>query len=92
MITHVVLFKLMPEHKDEATRCRDLLMALPATITQIKHYEIGLNMVESPRAYDFALISKFESLPDLEAYQVHADHQVIVPMMESIISVDYENE
>jgi quinol monooxygenase YgiN len=95
MLTHVVLFKLRPEHKHEAPRCRDLLLALPPQIDEIRHYEVGLNVIESDRAYDFALYSKFDSIAAMQTYQVHPAHQavvqVIVPLMASVIAVDYES-
>ncbi len=96
MITHVVLFKLKPEHRDEAAHCRDLLATLPPRIEQIKFYELGLNMIESDRAYDLSLYSKFDSLETLEIYQKHPEHQAVVhqitPHMASIVAVDYESE
>lgn len=95
MLTHVVLLKLKPEYAHEAAHCCDLLLELPGKIAEIRHYEVGLNMVESDRAYDIAIYSRFDDLDGMQAYQVHPDHQIVVaaiaPLMQSIIAVDYES-
>jgi hypothetical protein len=68
MITHIVFFKLRDEHRDKTTTLRDKLMALPDKIPAIKHYEVGINMIESDRNYDIGLISRFDSMADLKTY------------------------
>jgi hypothetical protein len=95
MLTHLVMFKLKAEHQNQADYCRNLLLTLPGQIETIRHYEIGINILPSARAYDFALYSRFDSLAAMESYQVHPAHvavgQQIVPLCDSIISVDYED-
>lgn len=95
MITHVVMFQFKPDQKDRAPELEQALMALPATIEQIQHYEVGLNIIESARACDMVLISKFESLDDLQTYQAHPDHQDVLKLVreitESIHAVDYDS-
>lgn len=94
MITHVVMMKLTDKSPDVTGRVRDSLMALPAKIAQIRHYEVGINAVESARAYDIVLISKFDSLEDLAIYNDHAEHQAalvyIRSVLEGVAAVDYE--
>lgn len=55
MITHIVLFKLKEADPQIAAEMRRRLLELPARIPEIRHFEVGLNVVESPRAYDVAL-------------------------------------
>ena len=74
MITHVVMFKVKDPVAELTAEIKARLMALPPKIEQIKHYEVGINIVESARAYDLVLISKFDDLEALRAYQVHPAH------------------
>jgi antibiotic biosynthesis monooxygenase (ABM) superfamily enzyme len=96
MITHVVMFKLAQPDPATATEIRDRLMALPAKIPQIKGYEVGVNVVEADRNYDVVLVSRFDNLDDLAAYNDHPDHQEVVAFIRSVISgsvaVDYESD
>lgn len=95
MITHVVFFKLAEPSKETAQTIKTKLMTLPAKIPQIKHYEVGINIIESERNYDLVLISKFDTLEDLNTYQVHPDHQEVVTYIKSVASsipaVDYDS-
>ena len=51
-------------------------------------------MLRTDRSYDLALVAKFDTLEDLNAYQIHPLHQEVVKYMmsvrESIVAVDYE--
>ena len=93
MITHIVFFKF----KDAAniTITRDKLLALKNKIPQLRHLEVGVDVIRSERSYDLALVSKFDNLDDLQAYQIHPDHQEVVKFLadvkESIVAVDYES-
>lgn len=95
MITHVVFFKFADPTPETAQTTKTRLLALPAQIPQIKHYEVGINILESPRNYDLVLISKFDSLDELSAYQVHPVHQEFVTYIKSVTSsifaVDYDS-
>lgn len=95
MITHIVLMKLKDKSPEVSGKIRELLMALPAQIPEIKHYEVGVNVVESARAYDVGLVSRFESLADLDVYSNHPAHlealQYIRSVLESAAVVDYES-
>jgi heme-degrading monooxygenase HmoA len=99
MIKHIVLFKLLEKaegvgRKENAEQIKRLLDGLPSKIPEIKGYEVGINIFESERAYDIALISVFESKEDLEKYIAHPEHQKAVEFIkvrrQSGISVDYE--
>ncbi|GJM73796.1 hypothetical protein HMSSN036_60120 [Paenibacillus macerans] len=51
-------------------------------------------MVRSQRSYDIALIATFDSLEDLEGYQVHPEHKKVIEhitqVRESQVAVDFE--
>jgi hypothetical protein len=51
--------------------------------------------LHSERSYDIALVTKFDSMDDLQAYQVHPVHKKVIEHMtlvrEASVSVDYES-
>lgn len=95
MITHVVLFKFRDNRHEELKKTRDVLLALKGKIPQIRSIEVGMDVLRSQRSYDIALIAKFDNLADLNAYQVHPAHKVVVEYInerrESTVVVDYES-
>ncbi len=91
MITHIVLFKLIDRHN--AQKARDVLLGMKGRIPQLRHIEAGIDVLHSERSYDLALVTKFDSLEDLKAYQAHPVHIEVLKYMtsvrESSITVDY---
>jgi hypothetical protein len=95
MLTHVVMFRLIDRTTDNAQELRRRLMTLPALIPQIKHMEVGVNVVPSDRAYDVVLFQRFDSLVEMQAYQSHPDHLDVLTYIKSVIAgsvaVDYDS-
>jgi hypothetical protein len=95
MLTHVVLFKFKSRDPQVVAEARDKLRALPAQIDLIKGYEVGVNIIASARAYDLALVSRFETVETLRAYQEHPAHVPVSVWMneqcESIVAADYQD-
>ena len=95
MLTHVVFFKLNERTLESAHKLREALLSMTGRIPQIKHMEVGVNVVSSERAYDVALFQRFDSLHDLQEYQAHPDHQEVLKYIHAVtasrVSVDYES-
>jgi hypothetical protein len=95
MLTHIVFFKLNDRTPENAEKLREVLQSMIGQIPQIKHMEVGVNIVPSERAYDVALYQHFDALPDLQAYQAHPNHQDVLKYILSVtasrVSVDYES-
>lgn len=95
MVTHVVLFRLKDRSRKNMERTRDVLMTLKDRIPFVRSFEVGADVIRSDRSYDIALISRFDSIEDLEAYRVHPEHvnvvDYIAQVKESSIAVDYES-
>jgi len=93
MITHVVLFKL--KNPSDSKKVADMLRALKKTVPVIRSLEAGEDILRAQRSYDLALTVKFDSLEDLEKYQVHPEHKLVADYIagvrESVITVDYES-
>lgn len=94
MIKHVVMFKLENPTQENLQGAKELILAMSGKIEGLNTLEVGLNVVESPRAYDIVLISTHDSLDALKIYATHPVHMPVVEHMRtictSIVSVDYE--
>lgn len=96
MITHLVFFKLSDPTPENMAATRAKLLSMEGQIPLLRHLEAGMDIIRSERSYDVALITRFDSMDDLQAYQVHPYHAgEVIPFMKSvcssIIAVDYES-
>lgn len=95
MVTHIVLFKLKDKSAESIRQAQEKLLSMNGKVEMLRHLEVGLDVVHSARSYDIALFTKFDSLDDLQAYQVHPYHGGdVAPYMreasEAVAVVDYE--
>ncbi|MFD2117321.1 Dabb family protein [Paenibacillus yanchengensis] len=94
MLTHIVLFKLKDNSAAKVEETAQVLRNMEGKIEELKYIEVGIDVLHSERSYDIALITKFDSMADMDKYQVHPVHQEVIKHMqqvrESSISVDYE--
>jgi hypothetical protein len=98
MLKHIVLFKLKPtaegaSKEENAQRIGRDLKALKEKIPQIRHIEVGINVIPSETAYDIAIYSEFADEKDLNIYMKHPEHvkvaEFIGKVRESRAVVDY---
>ena len=98
MIKHIVMIKHKDatdksEKKSNLKKLKKDLEALPEKIEEIKFYEVGINISDSPRAFDMVLTSVFDDEKSLKNYSVHPAHQKVVDFIKSVaektIVVDY---
>lgn len=95
MITHIVLFKLTDPTAENIAATQHKLLSMDGKIDLLRHLEVGTDIIRSERSYDIALTTRFDSLEDLQAYQIHPYHSgEVIPHMKSvcssIVAVDYE--
>lgn len=95
MFTHIVFFRLNDPSELNITKAKNLLLGMEGNIPQLKHLEVGVDLLYTERSYDLALITKFECRNDMEAYAVHPYHvnEVLAnlkPMLKGSAAVDYE--
>jgi hypothetical protein len=98
MLKHIVIFKLKEfaegnSKLENARLIKQRLEELPTIIPQIFEYEIGLNSLDDPRAYDMALIALFKSIDDFLMYRNNPEHikvlEFIMKRTEDAKVVDY---
>ncbi|WP_308634829.1 Dabb family protein [Paenibacillus silvisoli] len=95
MITHIVLFKLKDGSPESVARTVQVLRNMEGKIDELKYIEVGTDVLHSERSYHIALVTKFDSMDALNAYQVHPVHKEVIAHMtevrEASVSVDYES-
>lgn len=79
MINHVVLFKLKEfatnnEKEQILDEIKSKLLALKPVISQLKHIEVGSHYLLQSPSFDVCLITHFDTIVDLNAYQIHPEH------------------
>ncbi len=100
MIRHIVMWKLQAEAEgktkaENAVIIKESLEALKGVAPTLVDIEVGVNHPETPESnYDVILNCTFNSVEDLNAYQVHPAHQAaavyIKKVVEARVCVDYE--
>ncbi len=97
MLQHYVFLKFRPgtsaEHIDSFC---ERMLALPRSIAEIRHLEIGRDELHDSRSWDLVLIMGFEGVAALRAYQQHPDHRAVMafndPCVADVGSVDFTTE
>ena len=95
MITHIVFFNVKPElNKSQILdELETRLLNLNDSILELNHLEFGKDFNQSALAYDAALYSTFNTKADLDAYQVHPEHEKVKAYIGEVCSeravVDY---
>jgi hypothetical protein len=87
VITHVVLFKLLPGIRPDshaAQAFHSAMQALPAKISLIRSWQCGFNTVEDAQAADYVLVAGFETEADLFAYFEHPAHTAVLQQLEGL--------
>ncbi len=94
MITHITLYKLVHANTETIEEARKVLASQKEKVPYFRDFEVGVNLLDSYRAYDLALQARFDSMEDLQAYQHHPAHVEVLKYLQgvrqSVITVDYE--
>jgi len=97
-LRHVVSWKLAdrdPAALDrDVARAAEALGTLPALVPGIRSFQVGRDVVGSPRSHDLVLIADFDDRAALDAYDAHPEHQRVAAVVRSLVasaaSVDFE--
>jgi len=92
MVRHVVMWKL--RNKDDAGQIKARLEALNGAIPGLISLDVDIDFLRSEQSADLVLVADLEGRAALEHYQLHPEHQSVVPLLrEAALSrtvVDYE--
>jgi hypothetical protein len=95
MFTHLVFFRLTEATQENIEKAKNILLSMEGQIPELKYLEVGVDVLHSSRSFDIAIITRFDSKPDMDVYQVHPFHVNHVlanlkPMLKESAVVDYE--
>lgn len=93
-LTHVVQMKFADPTPAVLGRAVELLRGLEGKIPELRAIEVGLDILHSARSFDLVLITRFDSLAALEAYQAHPEHVEVLEYLRTVlersVAVDFE--
>ncbi|MFK4759996.1 Dabb family protein [Microbacterium sp. ZW T5_45] len=97
-IRHVVTWKLAAEdaavRAEQAAEVARRLNALDGVVPQLRSISAGANAAYPDANWDVTLVADFDSIEELEAYQVHPAHEDVVAYVRSVVAsrvaVDFE--
>ncbi|WP_315072309.1 Dabb family protein [uncultured Clostridium sp.] len=94
MFTHIVLFKLKESTAENLEFVAKTLLSMNGKVEELKHLEVGVDVVRSDRSYDIGLITRFDNKEDYLAYDVNEFHvekvkKVIGPYLEGSKTLDF---
>ncbi len=94
MFTHIVLFKLKESTTENLEFVAKTLLSMNGKVEELKHLEVGVDVVRSDRSYDIGLITRFDNKEDYLAYDVNEFHvekvkKVIGPYLEGSKTLDF---
>ena len=89
MVKHIVLWTLHDNAEgksklENAQLAKAKLEALKGVIPSIIDIEVGVSLVGEASSVDICLYSTFKNEAGLKAYQVHPEHQKVLPFMMAI--------
>ena len=94
MITHIILVKLKDNNEEAINGIKNKLLGIKGKIEYLKDLSVGVDFVHSEISYDIAMVAKFNSKEDLNAYIAHPSHievgKYIEDIQENVVAVDYE--
>ncbi len=99
MIKHIVMFKLKAvngkSEYENAVEAKECFNDVIANVRELKAGEVVINSKDAPQDnYTISLICDFESIDDLNAYQVHPAHKAFGAFIAEIKTeracIDYE--
>lgn len=89
-IRHVVTWKLAAEdageRKAQAAEVARRLNALGGVVPQLRSIWAGANDVYPDANWDVTLVADFDSVEDLEQYQVHPAHEEVAGYIRSVVA------
>lgn len=88
MVHHIVLWNFKPElsaeqRKEAGEAIKKNLIAVKEQVNGVAALDVMINELESSNK-DIALISAFETVEDLNAYQIHPEHMKAAAFIKTV--------
>ena len=95
-LTHIVLSRLKDTSPENIATVIAKLRTLEGNVPTLNSIEVGVNVVQSDRAYDIGIVTRFDDLAAMDAYQIHPFHQGVLAFMKdkvvAVFVIDYESD
>jgi hypothetical protein len=95
MITYNLLIKLQEGSKENVDKARTVLLGMQEKIEYIRDLKVEVDIRRAETSYDIALIAKFDTMADYEAYLPHPVHMEVgnqlKNMLKAAAAVCYED-
>ena len=86
MIKHVVMWHFKEENKEaNMQKARELLLALPAMIPEIKKMDVYFDALGKNGAMDVMLEVELENAEALNTYAVHPEHVKVAGFIRGVV-------
>ncbi|HBE79854.1 MAG TPA: stress protein [Firmicutes bacterium] len=85
MIVNNVLLKLKDREQGNVKKAQEVLLGLKGKIEVLLDIQVETNIRPSDSSYDLLLITKFESLENMNAYLSHPAHLEVARYIGSVL-------
>jgi len=85
MITYNLLIKLQDSSKENVAKAKTVLLDMKGKIEYIRDLEVKVDIRRAETSYDIALIAKFETMADYEAYLPHPVHMEVGNQLKNML-------
>ena len=94
MIVNNLLIKLKERTNENIAKAKDVLLSMKGKIGVLRDLQVEVDIRHGGSSYDLMLITKFDSMEDLDTYLIHPVHvevsKYIGSVLETGASICYE--
>lgn len=95
MIINNLLIKLKERNNETIMKTKAALLSMEGKIETLRDLQVEVDIRNSESSYDILLVTKFDSMEDMDLYLVHPIHievsKYILSVMETGSAVCYES-
>lgn len=95
MLTNTLLIKLKERSPETIAKTKATLLSMSGKIEALRDLQVEVDIRNGGSSYDILLVTRFDSMADMEAYLIHPVHvevsQYVGSVMETGASVCYES-
>lgn len=95
MIVNNLLLKLKERTNENIAKAGELLLSMKGKIEVLRDLQVEVDIRHGGQSYDLILITKFDSMEDLDTYLIHPVHVKVSKYIGSVLdtgaSVCYES-